>query len=132
MNNYFIKKPVITEKSFAASANGVYTFVVDKAANKHEVAKDVHKLFKVDVVDVRIINTPGKVKRSGRKYGKRSDIKKALVKVKKGQTISIFETDDKNADKQDKKNKKVEKKDKKPEVNKLNNSSTSVGVKDKE
>lgn len=115
MNNYLIKKPVITEKSFAASANGVYTFVVDKAANKHEVAKDVHKLFKVDVVDVKIINTPGKVKRAGRKYGKRSDIKKALVKVKKGQTISIFETESKDSNKKDKKaevSQKVEKKSK--------------------
>ena len=57
------------------------------------IAEEVRKRFKVDVVSVRIINIPGKVKRVGRKYGVRRDVKKAQVVVKKGQQIAIFETE---------------------------------------
>jgi len=100
MNNIIIKKPIISEKSFALASEGVYVFAVSKSANKKVVAEQIHKLFKVDVTDVRMINIPGKVKRTGRKTGRRSDIKKALVRVKKGQKISIFETEEK-AEKKD-------------------------------
>ena len=90
-----IKKPIISEKAFSLAGEGVYVFLVARSANKQAIASEIKKRFKVDVVDVRIINIPGKVKRVGRKFGTRSDIKKALVKVKKGQQIAIFETETK-------------------------------------
>jgi large subunit ribosomal protein L23 len=95
VNNLVIKRPIISEKSFALASTGVYVFLVTSSANKKIVATQVHELYKVDVEEVRIINIPGKVKRAGRKLGKRSDIKKALVKVKKGQKIAIFEEEKK-------------------------------------
>ncbi|MCX6810814.1 MAG: 50S ribosomal protein L23 [Candidatus Berkelbacteria bacterium] len=91
MNNLVIKSPVISEKSFALASTGVYVFLVTPEANKKIVATQVHEMYKVDVEEVRIINIPGKIKRAGKKMGRRSDIKKALVKVKKGQKIAIFE-----------------------------------------
>lgn len=102
MNNLSLKKPIISEKSFALAGTGVYVFLVTAAANKKIVATQVHELYGVDVEEVRIINIPGKVKRVGRKIGRRSDIKKALVKLKKGQKIAIFEestTQKENTDK---------------------------------
>lgn len=103
MSNLVILKPIISEKSFALAATGVYVFQVAPNANKAVVATQVHEQYKVDVIEVNIINIPGKVKKVGKKTGKRSDIKKALVKVKAGQKIAIFETEE------DEKDKKVEK-----------------------
>jgi len=88
-----IKKPIISEKAFSLASEGVYVFLVAKNATKHAIAAEAKKRFKVDVIGVRIINIPGKVKRVGRKFGTRRDIKKALVKVKKGQQIAVFETE---------------------------------------
>lgn len=101
MNNLVIKSPIISEKSFALASTGVYVFLVTPEANKKIVATQVHEMYNVDVEEVRIINIPGKVKRAGRKLGKRSDIKKALVKVKKGQKIAIFEEEAKEGSKND-------------------------------
>lgn len=94
MTNLLIKKPIISEKSFNLAANGVYTFRVSLAADKKQVAREVETIFKVDVISVNIVNIPGKVKRAGKKFGRRSDIKKALVKIKSGQKIAIFEVED--------------------------------------
>jgi len=93
MDNIIIKKPIISEKTFALASENVYTFLISDRANKKTVATEVHTIYKVDVVGVRIINIPGKIKRVGRKFGKRNDLKKALVKIRKGQKISIFEED---------------------------------------
>jgi len=94
MSNLLIKKPIISEKSFSLAGNGVYTFLVDLKSEKKQIAREVKELFKVDVVSVNIVNIPGKIKRVKKGFGKRSDIKKALVKIKKGQKISIFEVED--------------------------------------
>jgi len=102
MNNLVIKKPIISEKSFSLAGAGVYVFLVTNSANKKIVAEQVHQMYKVDVQEVRIINIPGKVKRVGKRFGKRGDIKKALVKLKKGQKILLFEEEKKD----DKNNKK--------------------------
>ena len=88
-----ISKPIVSEKSFNAAGSGVYTFRVLKGANKKEVAAEIKRRFKVDAVGVKIVNLKGKVKRVGRKFGQRSNVKKAYVKVKKGQQIAIFETE---------------------------------------
>lgn len=89
-----LKKPVISEKSMKLAQNGLYTFVVAKEATKPIVAKEVADRFKVKVLEVKIINTKGKEKsqRKVRKSYTTSGVKKALVQVKKGDTIAIFET----------------------------------------
>ena len=84
-------RPLITEKSTTLMAEGKYVFEVAKAANKIEIAKAVSEIFKVKVADVNTINVEGKKKRMGRFVGKRSDFKKAIVKLAAGETIEFFE-----------------------------------------
>ena len=86
-----IIRPLITEKSTTLMAEGKYVFEVAKAANKIEIAKAISQIFKVKVASVNTINVEGKVKRMGRSVGKRSDYKKAIVKLAAGETIEFFE-----------------------------------------
>ena len=85
-------KPVITEKSMNLASKGVYMFDVNSKANKPLVAKAVKEQFKVDAEAVRILITKGKIKRFKGVEGQRKDNKRAYVTVKKGQKISVFET----------------------------------------
>ncbi len=85
-----LKRPVISEKGFSATEAGKYVFVVDNAATKTEIKQAVEKAFSVHVVSVNTIVVAGKVKRFGKIFGKRSDIKKAIVTVKKGESIEDF------------------------------------------
>jgi large subunit ribosomal protein L23 len=110
-----ILKPIISEKSMMLAAAHVYSFEVPMTTNKIEVARAVKAAFNVDATAVRIIITKGKIKRFKGKAGKRVDVKKALVSVKKGQSISIFDAepevkDDKKAKKADKPAKTSDKK----------------------
>ena len=92
MNLYdVIKKPIITESTMALLEEGKYVFVVAKEANKIEIAKAVSTIFNVKVESVNTVNVLGKVKRMGRNLGKRSDYKKAIVKLAAGETIEIFQ-----------------------------------------
>ena len=93
MNIYsVIKKPHVTEKtSLAADASNTVAVVVDRDANKIEIKQAVESLFKVKVSDVRTVTVAGKVKRSGKTYGKRSNWKKAYVTLQEGQSIDFFE-----------------------------------------
>ena len=86
-----IIRPLITEKSTTLMAEGKYVFEVAKAANKIEIAKAISQIFNVKVVSVNTVNVEGKVKRMGRSIGKRSDYKKAIVKLAAGETIEFFE-----------------------------------------
>lgn len=85
-----LKKPVISEKSFASADKGKYVFVVDLGATKTEIAQAVEKAFSVHVESVNTVLVAGKVKKFGKVFGKRSDYKKAIVTVKKGETIEDF------------------------------------------
>ncbi len=86
-----ILSPVVSEKSYDQIDDlGVYTFVVDRRANKTEIKQAVEAIFDVTVVSVNTMNRPGKVKRTGWKYGKRKDTKRALVKLAATDTIDIF------------------------------------------
>ena len=86
-----IIRPLITEKSTTLMAEGKYVFEVAKAANKIEIAKAISQIFNVKVVSVNTVNVEGKVKRMGLSIGKRSDYKKAIVKLAAGETIEFFE-----------------------------------------
>lgn len=84
-------RPLITEKTTALMETGKYVFMVAPTANKVEIAKAVAEVFKVKVESVNTVNVMGKVKRMGRNLGKRSDYKKAIVKLAAGETIEFFE-----------------------------------------
>ena len=85
-----LSRPVISEKAFALQEADKYVFLVTPEANKDLVKKEVEKLFKVDVLAVNIIRIPGKLKRVGKIFGRRKDVKKAVVKIKQGQKIEEF------------------------------------------
>jgi large subunit ribosomal protein L23 len=87
-----IRKPLITEKTTRQKEEErQYAFEVAREANKFEIEKAVEQLFKVKVLKVRTSNVLGKVKRLGRKFGKRSDWKKAVVTLREGDRIEFFE-----------------------------------------
>lgn len=73
--------------------SGAFTFEVSKSASKPEIERIVEKKFKVDVLSVKTITLHGKSKsmRNRRGFYTTSDIKKAIVTLKKGQKIAIFE-----------------------------------------
>lgn len=83
-------EPHITEKATSLQKQNQYTFKVLKRATKNEIKKAVEDLFGVHVASVRIINIPPKKKRFGRKEGKKTGFKKAIVKVKEGEKIEIL------------------------------------------
>jgi len=84
-------RPIITEKGTFIKSQTKYVFEVAISANKHEVKKSVEDLFKVHVLRVNIIRAKGKVKRLGRFTGKRKDWKKAIVTLREGEAIELFE-----------------------------------------
>jgi large subunit ribosomal protein L23 len=90
---YIIKKPIITEQSLQSAKLGEYTFDVDPSATKGQIKKAIETYFDVSVVRVRTAKLAGKTKRVGKLKKKliKSDRKKAMIKVKSGQKISLFE-----------------------------------------
>lgn len=87
-----IRKPMITEKSTRQKDEArQYAFEVHREANKIEIQTAVERLFKVKVLQVRTANVLGKVKRLGRRQGKRPDWKKAIVTLREGDRIDFFE-----------------------------------------
>ena len=87
---HVIKGPLITEKlDRAREKQRQYSFVVDREASKHDVARAVSTLFKVTVEDVRTCIMRGKIKRIGKSIGKRPNFKKAFVTLKEGDKISL-------------------------------------------
>lgn len=82
-------KPVLTEKSTNLKEQGFYSFIVNRSANKIQVKKAVENLFKVNVLDCKVVNVKPKFKalRTTRGYGKTNNYKKALVKLAKDQKI---------------------------------------------
>ncbi|MBK7024901.1 MAG: 50S ribosomal protein L23 [Sulfuritalea sp.] len=84
--------PQISEKAtYIADKNEQVVFIVTPDATKPEVKAAVEMLFKVEVKSVQMANLKGKVKRSGRTVGRRSDIRKAFVCLKPGQEINFAE-----------------------------------------
>ncbi|MFW5888178.1 MAG: 50S ribosomal protein L23 [Patescibacteria group bacterium] len=86
-----ILKPLMTEKVNDLGVENKYVFQVAVDTNKIEVAKAVKETYNVTPEKVNIINMKGKSVRFGRMRGKRSDWKKAVVKLPKGKSISIHE-----------------------------------------
>jgi large subunit ribosomal protein L23 len=84
---------LLTEKVTALrETNNTVAFVVDAKANRIQVKRAVEQLLKVKVERVNIMNVMGKMKRLGRFAGKKSDWKKALVTLKEGEKLELYET----------------------------------------
>ena len=84
-----IIRPIITEKATVLSEQNKTVFKVHKKANKRNIKKNIEKLFKVNVIKVNIINQKSKLKiKQGRKSIK-SGYKKAIITLKKGQSIDL-------------------------------------------
>jgi large subunit ribosomal protein L23 len=82
--------PHVSEKAALASESGQHVFKVAADASKQEIKHAVEKLFEVEVDAVRIVNIKGKNKRFGMREGRRSDIRKAYVSLKPGQSIELM------------------------------------------
>ena len=90
LNNILIQ-PIVTEKTTAHSQNKVYTFEVNKKANKDQIAHSVEQIFGVEVKDVKTAIRKGKEKKVGRKMNIKQlpDKKIAFITLKKG-AIDLF------------------------------------------
>ena len=87
--NDTIVRPVITEKSMLVSENGKVTFMVPLSASKDDIKAAVEAVFNVKVEKVNTIRQFGKTKFFRGRKGSRSDYKKALVTLAKGQNIDV-------------------------------------------
>jgi large subunit ribosomal protein L23 len=83
--------PVVSEKSYASIADRKYTFKVHKDAHKTQIRQAVEQLFDVKVQGVNIVKVQAKPKRRGAFQGKRPGWKKAIVQLRVGESIEIFE-----------------------------------------
>ena len=87
-------RPVISEKSYGLMDSGAYVFVVDPRASKVEIREAVEEAFSVRVASVNTLNRKGKRKRNRRQatFGKRSDTKRAIVRLVGDDRIELFES----------------------------------------
>ncbi len=90
-----LKRPLLTEKMSTLQEKGHYAFEVQLDANKIEIARAVEKKFGVTVVNVRTVRSKGKAKsqltRRGRFSGRTAAWKKAIVRLKEGDKIELFQ-----------------------------------------
>ena len=83
--------PIVSEKSYAGTSFGKYTFRVHENAHRTQVRQAVEKLFDVEVEKVNILKVQPKPKRRGQIRGTKQGWKKAIVQLKPGYTIEFFE-----------------------------------------
>lgn len=86
-----ILAPVVSEKSYGLIDNNAYTFQVHPEANKTEIRQAVETIWDVKVLSVNTINRKGKTKRFRFTQGRRADTKRAIVKLREGDKIDLFE-----------------------------------------
>jgi len=84
-----IISPKITEKATSLSEFNKVVFTVHKGSNKNSIKKCIEKLFKVNVIKINTINSRGKTKFVRGKKSKKPSLKKAIVTLKKGQSIDL-------------------------------------------
>lgn len=86
-----LAEPWITEAATRLAEMNKYVFKVDLKASKSQIKKSIEELYKVTVLSVRIINIPGKTRNRGQVKGWKAGFKKAIITVKEGENIDIFE-----------------------------------------
>ena len=84
-----ILKPIVTEKSTILSENNQIVFLVNINSNKIDIKKSIELIYGVKVNSINIIRVKGKTKVFKGKVGKRSDYKKAIISLSKGQSIDL-------------------------------------------
>ena len=84
-------RPVVSEKSYVLAEAGKYTFRVHDKAHKTQIRQAVEELFDVKVLAVRTVSVKSKPKRRGQTSGRTRHWKKAIVQVRPGDTIPIFQ-----------------------------------------
>ena len=87
-----ITKPVFTEKSYGLTALDRFTFKVDRHASKTQIKNEVEKLYRVNVVSINTTSSKSRITKSGRSGKKVTEkgCKKAIIKLKSGQKIKLF------------------------------------------
>jgi large subunit ribosomal protein L23 len=90
-HSQIIIRPVVSEKSYVLAAAGKYTFRVHPNAHKTQIRQAVESLFDVGVVEVHTMSVKSKPKRRGAIKGRTRKWKKAIVQVRPGDTIPIFQ-----------------------------------------
>lgn len=114
-NLALVLKPRVSEKAYGLSQlRNTYVFDVERAANKHSIARAVSAQYGVTVTEVNVINQSGKAKRTVRKggrpsMGRQADFKKAYVTLKAGDTLPIFAAIEESEAKETALNEKLEK-----------------------
>lgn len=88
---FVVKKPIVTEKTSILAEQGFYSFEVEKEATKTEIKAAVENFFEVKVDSVKTLVCRGRSKRTAGGMTKPRYWKKALVKLKEGQKIKMFE-----------------------------------------
>jgi large subunit ribosomal protein L23 len=86
-----IIRPVVSEKSYALATVGKYTFRVHPDAHKTQIKQAIEELFGVGVLEVRTSAVPSKPKRRGYTAGRTRQWKKAVIQVREGESIPIFQ-----------------------------------------
>ena len=86
-----LRRPLITEKNAMLQAQGKYVFEIAREANKQQIREAVEKAFKVNVLAVNVMTVPGKTRRVGRRQVLTQSWKKAIVTLKPGDKIGLFE-----------------------------------------
>ena len=86
-----LHRPLITEKGTTLQAQGKYAFEIAGGANKHQIKQAVEKAFKVKVTAINVMTVPGKKKRMGKGIILTHPWKKAIVTLKPGDKIELFE-----------------------------------------
>ena len=86
-----LRRPLITEKSTVLQVQGKYAFEVAREASKPQIKQAVEKAFKVKVTAVNVMVVPGKRRRLGRRELPARPWKKAIVTLKRGDKIELFE-----------------------------------------
>ena len=86
-----LRRPLITEKNTILQAQGKYAFEIAREANKPQIKQAVEKAFKVKVLAVNVMTVPPKTRRVGRRQVLTQSWKKAIVTLKPGDKIELFE-----------------------------------------
>jgi large subunit ribosomal protein L23 len=88
--HYIIKRPLLSEKVTSQADRKVVAFEVARDANKVEVKQALEKAFDIKVQDVKTLVVAGKIKRTGRNFGKRSNWKKAYITLTPESNMDFF------------------------------------------
>jgi large subunit ribosomal protein L23 len=92
MNLYeVLRRPLVTEKNTALQVQGKYAFEVDRSANKQQIKQAIQIAFNVTVTAVNVVTVPGSRRKVGRREIFSSPWKKAIVTLKPGDKIQVFE-----------------------------------------